>query len=84
MITISFLNLNFAQQDYSQIQFRSLGPYFTFEHGLRSHLSYVMLDVSLHLYLEQVLEFFDHFLIFDEEGILDFHCMTMLPFMTLQ
>ena len=43
-----------------------------------------MLDVSLHLYLEQVLEFFDHFLIFDEEGILDFHCMTMLPFMTLQ
>jgi hypothetical protein len=43
-----------------------------------------MLDVSVHLHLEQVLEFLDRFLILDEKGILDFHCMTMLSFVTLQ
>ncbi|MCI0609093.1 MAG: hypothetical protein L0Z71_08540 [Anaerolineae bacterium] len=56
------------------------------EQNLLSLLSYVKLDMlaKVHLYLEQMLEFHNHFLTFNEKGILDFHCMTMLSFVTLQ
>lgn len=57
-----------------------------FEHSLLSHLSYVELDMSaeVHLDQKQALGFHDRFLIFDEKGILDFHCMTLLFIIALQ